>query len=111
LHSLETHTLHAPNPLAVQDTREVGGRRRTRARAGNRETRPTTQSLDTDAIVALAFLLGFATAFGASSVYRRFFKRIKNAEWVTPDLLARKRWITGVVTRCVVSQSHSRVKR
>jgi len=58
--------------------------------------------LDTNAIIALAFLLGSATALGASSVYRRFFKRIKSAEWITPDLLRRKRWITGVVTRCVL---------
>jgi hypothetical protein len=35
------------------------------------------------------------------AVYRRFFKRIKGAEWITPDLLERKRWITGIVTRCV----------
>jgi hypothetical protein len=57
--------------------------------------------LDTNAAIALAFLLGSATTLGASIVYRRFFKRIRNAEWVTPDLLKRKRWITGIVTRCV----------
>jgi len=95
-----------PNPLAVQDTREIGGRKRTQAQAGGGETARSPVQPDTDTIVALAFLLGFATAFGASTVYRRFFKRIKNAEWVTPDLLARRRWITGVVTRCVF---HSRV--
>jgi len=38
------------------------------------------------------------TALGASIIYRRFFKRIKNAEWVTPDMLGRRRWISGVVT-------------
>lgn len=57
--------------------------------------------LDTNATIALAFLLGSTTALGASAIYRRFFKRIKGAEWITPDLLGRKRWITGVVTRCV----------
>jgi len=58
--------------------------------------------LDTNAAIAFAFLLGSATALGASTVYRRFFMRIKSAEWITPDLLRRKRWITGVVTRCVL---------
>jgi hypothetical protein len=66
---------------------------------------PTPVEFDTNtaaAIVALAFLLGSATALGASTVYRRFFKRIKSAEYITPDLFGRKRWITGVVTRCVL---------
>ena len=49
----------------------------------------------------LSFLLGSASALGVSFVYRRFFKRIKDAEWITPDLVGRKRWITGIVTRWV----------
>jgi hypothetical protein len=64
---------------------------------------PVELGLDNDAVIVLAFLLGSATTLGASTVYRRFFKRIKNAEWITPDLLKRKRWITGVVTRCVLT--------
>lgn len=66
---------------------------------------PSPVEFDTNAAIALAFLLGSATALGASSVYRRFFKRIKSAEWITPDSLKRKRWITGVVTRCVLSSN------
>ena len=62
----------------------------------------TPPPVDTKAAIALAFLLGSATALGASSLYRRFFRRIKNAEWITPDLLGGKRWITGIVTRCVL---------
>ncbi len=58
--------------------------------------------LDNDAAIALAFLLGSATAFGAFTVYHRYFKRIRSAEWITPDMLRRKRWITGIVTRCVL---------
>ncbi|KAH9966185.1 hypothetical protein BGW80DRAFT_744202 [Lactifluus volemus] len=61
------------------------------------EDQPPLQ-LDSKTLVTLAFLLGSATTLGASSIYRRFFKRIKNAEWVTPTMLKRKRWITGVVT-------------
>ena len=62
------------------------------------------EQLDTNATIALAlaFLLGSATAVGAFTVYRRYFKRIRNAQWITPDLLGRKRWITGIVTRCVL---------
>ena len=63
---------------------------------------PLPVELDTNAAtIALAFLLGSAATLGASTVYRRFFKRIRSAEWITPDLLGRKRWITGVVTRSV----------
>ncbi|KIJ64278.1 hypothetical protein HYDPIDRAFT_181924 [Hydnomerulius pinastri MD-312] len=31
-------------------------------------------------------------------VWRRWGKRIKSSEWVTPDVLARRRWVRGVVT-------------
>ena len=64
---------------------------------------PVELGLDNDAVIVLAFLLGSATTLGASIVYRRFFKRIRNAEYITPDLLKRKRWVTGVVTRCVLT--------
>jgi hypothetical protein len=33
---------------------------------------------DADTVIVLAFPLGSATALGASSVHRRFFKRIMN---------------------------------
>ena len=52
-------------------------------------------------IVSPLVLLDSASALGVSSVHRRFFKRIKGAEWTSPDLLERKGWITGIVTRCV----------
>ncbi|KAI9451414.1 nuclease [Lactarius psammicola] len=53
---------------------------------------------DTSAIIALAFLLGSATALGTSAIYRRFFKRLASAECITPKILGRRPWITGVVT-------------
>ncbi|KAF9446578.1 staphylococcal nuclease [Macrolepiota fuliginosa MF-IS2] len=37
-------------------------------------------------------------AVGSVFLHRRYVRRIKNADWVTPDLLAKKRWIRGVVT-------------
>jgi hypothetical protein len=97
-----------------QDAQKLGGHKHQRAAStgtGTGEASPDPDrppppvQLDTNAAaaaIALAFLFGSATALGASSVYRRFFKRIKNAEWITPDLLGRKRWITGIVTRCVL---------
>jgi hypothetical protein len=86
---------HAPDP--DPDARKLNDRKRAaRGEAGQQLDR-----FDTEAVITLAFLLGSATTLGASSIYRRFFKRIKNSGWVTPDLMERKRWITGVVTRCV----------
>lgn len=52
------------------------------------------------AVAALAtFALGSATAMSSILVYKRFGRRIRNSEWVTPKLLTRKRWLKGVVTR------------
>ena len=54
--------------------------------------------------IRLSFL-GSARTLSASTVYHRFVKRIRSAEWITPDLLTRKWWITGIVTRCVLVRS------
>ena len=93
-------------PLTDREAQKPGGHNTTSAGGSSAASPDSDRSslpieLDTSAAIALAFLLGSATALGASSVYRRFFKRIKNAEWITPDLLGGKRWITGIVTRCV----------
>lgn len=82
-------------------TPSAGGAERSESGLAAQLPAPLPVELDTNATIAIAFLLGSAIALGASSVHRRFFKRIKNAEWITPDLLGGKRWITGVVTRCV----------
>ncbi|KAK1222926.1 putative endonuclease lcl3 [Marasmius sp. AFHP31] len=31
-------------------------------------------------------------------VYKRYFWRIKNADWMTPDMFRKRRWVKGVVT-------------
>ncbi|EGO28632.1 hypothetical protein SERLADRAFT_346624 [Serpula lacrymans var. lacrymans S7.9] len=31
-------------------------------------------------------------------VYRRYFRRLRTAEWITPDIMKQRRWIKGVVT-------------
>ncbi|TFK47134.1 staphylococcal nuclease [Heliocybe sulcata] len=50
-------------------------------------------------LLALASLsLGSASTLLAARVYRRWFRRIPNADWVTPDILQKRRWLKGVVT-------------
>jgi len=49
--------------------------------------------------LALSVLaLGSTSTIGTVFVYRRFFRRIRNGDWITPDVFAKKRWIKGVVT-------------
>ncbi|PPQ83913.1 hypothetical protein CVT25_000658 [Psilocybe cyanescens] len=51
------------------------------------------------AVAALtAFGLGSATAMSAVLVYKRYGRRIRNSDWITPKLLTRKRWLRGVAT-------------
>ncbi|EIW56856.1 SNase-domain-containing protein [Trametes versicolor FP-101664 SS1] len=49
-------------------------------------------------LILSTFALGGTTALGARYVYARNFKRVANGEWVTPQMLARRRWIKGYVT-------------
>jgi hypothetical protein len=50
-------------------------------------------------LVLSGFVLGSVSTLGATFVYRRYFRRLRTAEWVTPDVLQQKRWVRGVVTR------------
>ncbi|PBK96916.1 nuclease [Armillaria gallica] len=52
----------------------------------------------TEILVFSAFAVGGVTTFGGRRVYTRYFRRIQNGDWVTPDMIARKRWVKGVVT-------------
>ncbi len=47
--------------------------------------------------------LGAALCLAADRAYVRYLKRIPNSGWVTPDMMKRRRWIKGYVTRCSVS--------
>jgi len=51
--------------------------------------------------VLSGFILGSTSTLGAAFVYRRVFMRLRTAEWVTPDVLERRKWVKGVVTRSV----------
>ncbi|KAJ2986752.1 hypothetical protein NUW54_g9645 [Trametes sanguinea] len=48
-------------------------------------------SLPPHVLILSAFVLGSATALAANYVYVRHIKRIPNAEWVTPEMLAKRR--------------------
>ena len=56
-------------------------------------------------LAAITLLVGGAITLGGRSVFVRNFRRIPNAEWVNPDMLARKRRIKGYVTRCLPARS------
>ncbi|KAI5824362.1 staphylococcal nuclease [Schizophyllum commune Tattone D] len=45
-----------------------------------------------------AFAAGSLSLAASYFVHKRYFRRIPNAEWVSPNHLARKRWIKGRVT-------------
>ncbi|KAG1750368.1 uncharacterized protein EDB91DRAFT_1217039 [Suillus paluster] len=65
---------------------------RIRAEACELGTRPAAY------LILSGFFLGSVSTLGATFVYRRYFRRLRTAEWVTPDILQRKRWVRGVVT-------------
>ncbi|KAI5983244.1 hypothetical protein EDC04DRAFT_2592021 [Pisolithus marmoratus] len=50
------------------------------------------------AYTAVAFITGIATGACGVFVWHRWLRRIRTADWVTPDVLARKRWVKGIVT-------------
>ncbi|KAG2357483.1 SNase-domain-containing protein [Suillus spraguei] len=70
----------------------VNVQHRLRAKAYELASRPVAY------LVLSGFFLGSVSTLGATFVYRRYFRRLRTAEWVTPDVLQRKRWVRGVVT-------------
>jgi hypothetical protein len=61
------------------------------------------ESMPVHLLALVAFTLGGASSLGGAFLYVRYGRRIKNTDWITPDLFTRKRWIRGIVTVCVVS--------
>ncbi|KAF8904690.1 hypothetical protein CPB84DRAFT_1814341 [Gymnopilus junonius] len=49
-------------------------------------------------MVLAAFAFGSATTISAVLMHRRYGRRIRNIDSLTPGLLARKRWLKGAVT-------------
>ncbi|KAF8127564.1 hypothetical protein EV363DRAFT_1452177 [Boletus edulis] len=61
-------------------------------------TRRHNDTLPPAADLCLVFALGAASGAGALLAWRRWGMRLSTAEWITPNELARRRWIRGVVT-------------
>ncbi|OCH90073.1 nuclease [Obba rivulosa] len=55
-------------------------------------------SLPPHLLALSAFIIGSASALTARYAYVRYFRRTPNSDWVTPDLLAKRRWVKGYVT-------------
>ncbi|KAI0669021.1 SNase-domain-containing protein [Trametes maxima] len=55
-------------------------------------------SLPPHLLIISTFLVGGATALGGYRVYARHFRRIRNGEWVTPEMLKKRRRVKGYVT-------------
>jgi hypothetical protein len=49
-------------------------------------------------VAITAFALGSVTTVTAALAYTRYGRRLRNGEWITPDVFEKKRWIKGVVT-------------
>jgi len=56
------------------------------------------ESLPPPVLALSGFALGSMTTVTVTLVYARFFRRLKNGDWLTPDYFAKRRWIKGVVT-------------
>lgn len=74
---------------------------RDRAIAATSELGTRFTSLPLHLIALCAFSLGSVSSLSALYVYKKLVKRIPNADWVTPDMLAKKRWVKGYVTKSV----------
>jgi hypothetical protein len=57
-----------------------------------------------DPVVTGVLLLSAGAVVGivGARVNKKYFRRIRNSDWVTPDMFARKRVLRGYVTRCVI---------
>lgn len=81
---------------------------------------PTTQSVSdltrdvpVPVLAASLVLAGGVVVLGGTRLHKRYWRRLVNGEWVTPDVIARKKWIRGYVTRLVHHQpyKYARVNR
>ena len=56
-----------------------------------------------------AFAAGVTATLSTRAVYLRFFKRIPNGDWITPDVLRKRKWLKGRVVRYVQRSSVPRI--
>lgn len=57
------------------------------------------QDQSTELLAVSAFAIGAVTAVSGRRLYTRYFRRVLSSEYVTPAMLAKRRWVRGVVTR------------
>jgi hypothetical protein len=62
------------------------------------ELQKKLESFPAPLLAITAFTVGSVTTVAATLAYTRYGRRLKNGEWITPDVFAKKRWIKGVVT-------------
>ncbi|KAF8153951.1 SNase-domain-containing protein [Crassisporium funariophilum] len=62
------------------------------------EVKAQLDALPPSVLALSTFAFGSVTAMSTVLFYKRYMRRIKNSEWVTPKQLTRKRWIRGMVT-------------
>ncbi|KAF9476914.1 SNase-domain-containing protein [Pholiota conissans] len=55
-------------------------------------------TLPRSVVALMTFTLGSVATLSSVLMYKRYGRRIRHSEWVTPKLLTRKRWLKGVVT-------------
>ncbi|KAI0798199.1 SNase-domain-containing protein [Abortiporus biennis] len=48
-------------------------------------------------LVLSAFALGSVSTLAGTFAYRRYYRRIPNSDWITPDMFSKKRWVKGKV--------------
>ena len=60
-----------------------------------------TRDVPREQLLAGAFAAGCISAIIVRRVHVRYLRRLPSSEWVTPDVLKKKRWIKGFVTRFV----------
>ncbi|KAJ7678561.1 hypothetical protein B0H17DRAFT_1078740 [Mycena rosella] len=59
---------------------------------------PKLNAIPAPVLALSAFALGSLTTVSGTLVYRRYFRRLKNGDWVTPNVFTRKGWVKGRVT-------------
>lgn len=55
------------------------------------------------AVAALSAISATTLTLISVVVYRKYIKRIRNADYVTSGMIQERKWIKGIVTRCVES--------
>lgn len=66
-----------------------------------KEARTWTSSITNDPVLVgvISAVAAAGLTVGGLTGYRRYWRRIRNADYVTSGMLERKKWVKGIVTR------------